>query len=475
MPGKWSCEQVDITIIQDQLTKFKHNIASLKGQSPRDFLELLARRLHRIQQKLQGKHKFSFFDSRIPSLLARLQKSQEEIEVLMLSVTKAEKTAETIRRKCETITEEMTHWRPISPSGVDGSSPISRLGKSYQCSSPFDTIRTAGGNVWASIRSKLEGMASQDFDKINHNALAFLLLSDDASFVEAINFGTLPIEGEIGHLIIQRLKELYFTKSLIKSTSTEEEDVVNHRIRNLSAKLISRSMSGVEDGLLKCDFDTLYLELTKLALHAELYPEAKVFWLGTSRAVMAVIRKRAGQGTYLNCDDSKWSWHLNRIWLQAAMILGYQCELVEQHFPNIEEAFFSQDGGAFVEELLKAVRPKNTDCTSQYNGYDAPTATSQEILVLMDMGCVANKHEENNRIYFSKPQTKEMPSPSSNGRTSPSKNILYHSWDGGFSASASPHGRSKDQFFASRQSSIEIRSQIDFLSARTPSPTGLTS
>jgi|GEM_PF-3081746 len=474
MPGKWSCEQVDITIIEGQLTKFKHNIALLKGQSPRDFLELLARRLLRIKQKLEDKHKFSFFDSRIPSLVYRLQKSQKEIEDLMLSVTKAEKTAATIRRKCETITEEMTHWRPISPSGVDVFSPISRLGNSYQCNSPFDTIRTAGGNVWASIRSKLEGMASQDFDKIDHNALAFLLLSDDVSFVEAINYGTLPIEGEIGHLIIQRLKELYFTKSLIQSTSPAEH-LFNNRIRNLSATLISRSMSGVGDGLLKCDFDTLYLELTKLALHAELYPEAKVFWLGTSRAVMAVIRKRAGQGTYLNCDDSKWSWHLNRIWLQAAMILGYQCELVEQHFPNIEEALFSQDGGAFVEELLKAVRPKNTDCTSQYNGYDAPTATSQEILVLMDMGCVANKHEENKRIYFSKPQTKEMPSPSSNGRTSPSKNTLHHSWDSGFSASASPHGRSKDQFFASKQSSIEIRSQIDILSASTTSPTGLNS
>jgi hypothetical protein len=127
MPGKWSCEQVDITIIEGQLTKFKHNIALLKGQSPRDFLELLARRLLRIKQKLEDKHKFSFFDSRIPSLVYRLQKSQKEIEDLMLSVTKAEKTAATIRRKCETITEEMTHWRPISPSGVDVFSPITHL------------------------------------------------------------------------------------------------------------------------------------------------------------------------------------------------------------------------------------------------------------------------------------------------------------------------------------------------------------
>ena len=474
MTGKWSAEQDDVSNIKMKLTQFKGNIAALKEQSPREFLELLSMKLDRIQRKIKGRKNHSFFDSRIPGLEVKLKEIQTEISDLMLVVVKAERIAENIRQKCETITEEMTHWRPRSPCGVDVFSPITRLGKSYQCSSPFDTIRTAGGNVWASIRSKLKGMASQDFDKIDHNALAFLLLSDDVLFVEAINYGTLPIEGEIGHLIIQRLKELYFTKSLIQSTSPAE-NVFNNRIRNLSATLISRSMSGVGDGLLKCDFDTLYLELTKLALHAELYPEAKVFWLGTSRAVMAVIRKRAGQGTYLNCDDSKWSWHLNRIWLQAAMVLGYQCELVEQHFPNIEDAIFSQDSGAFVEELLKAVRPKNTDCTSQYNGYDAPTATSQEILVLMDMGCVANKHEENKRIYFSKPQTKEMPSPSSNGRTSPSKSTLYHSWDSGFSASASPHGRSKDQFFASKQSSIEIRSQIDILSASTTSPTGLNS
>ena len=56
-----------------------------------------------------------------------------------------------------------------------------------------------------------------------------------------------------------------------------------------------------------------------------------------------------------------------------------------------------------------------------------------------------------------------------NGRSSPSKNVLYHSWDGGFSASASPHGRSKDQFFASKQSSVEIRNQID-LSRAIPKP-----
>ena len=82
--------------------------------------------------------------------------------------------------------------------------------------------------------------------------------------------------------------------------------------------IISRTLSNqTNEGLFKCDFDALYLELTKLALHAELHPDQKIIWLGSARSVMAVIDEKDEWGTYLNCDDTKWTWHLNRLYLIA--------------------------------------------------------------------------------------------------------------------------------------------------------------
>ncbi len=45
MTGKWSAEQDDVSNIKMKLTQFKGNIAALKEQSPREFLELLSMKL----------------------------------------------------------------------------------------------------------------------------------------------------------------------------------------------------------------------------------------------------------------------------------------------------------------------------------------------------------------------------------------------------------------------------------------------
>ena len=469
MIDKWLQKLTDAKEIRTELDDFRSDVASIKSISPRVYLNNISIKIKQGQEEI-NRPTGPVFKMRTAKVLAECNLKLND---LLAHLDKAEKIAQTFSSTCERITEEMTHWRPQSPKSVTGYSPRDKLGHSFRCNSPFDTLRTAGASVWAATRSNHEGylddITPQSFGKIDHNALAFLLLSTEETFINAVSDGILPIEGEIGHLILQRLKEIYFTTALNNSPGS----TANARKLNVIGKIISRTMTRIGDGILKCDFETLNIELTKLALHAELHPEAKVFWLGTARTVMAVINSNRGIGTYLNCDDEKWTWHLNRIWLQAAMILGYQCELVEQHFPNIQKAIFSQDGGAnFVEELLKSVRNKGSDQTSQYNGYDAPTATTQEILVLMDMGCVANKNTFNNRICFSKPITRETPSPAPiNAQTSPirffqkkslsqqSLSSLSHSWDPGCNASVPPLGSSKEQFFAPIKSSVQLRSE----------------
>lgn len=469
MIDKWLLKLTNSKQIRTELDDFRSDVASIKSISPRIYLNHISIKIEQMQEETNGSMG-SIFKRRTAEVLSECTLKLND---LLSHLDKAERTAQFFTTTCERITEEMTQWRPKSPESTTGFSPRDKLGHIFRCNSQFDTLRTAGASVWAAIRSSHEGylddITPDFFGKIDHNALAFLLLTNEETFIDAVNEGILPIEGEIGHLILQRLKEIYFTTALNNSPGK----VASSRKLNVIGSIISRTMTRFGDGIIKCDFEILNIELTKLVLHAELHPEAKVFWLGTSRTVMAVIRSNRGIGTYLNCDDAKWTWHLNRIWLQAAMILGYQCELVEQHFPNIQKAIFSQDGGAnFVEELLKSVRNKGSDQTSQYDGYDAPTATTQEILVLMDMGCVASKNSLNNRVCFSKPITRETPSPAPlNAQTSPirffqrkslsqqSLSSMSHSWDPGCNASVPPLGASREQFFAPIKTSEQIRSE----------------
>ncbi len=115
-----------------------------------------------------------------------------------------------------------------------------------------------------------------------------------------------------------------------------------------------------------------------------------------------------GEAIYFNPSAATWTWELNRAWLQAGVYLGYKFMLVEQHFPAIETAILSGDTSKFVLQLVNEMRPESSANTSQYNGDYSPTATTQEILVLMDMGCVARKMEDG-RLVFYPPVTREEP------------------------------------------------------------------
>lgn len=259
----------------------------------------------------------------------------------------------------------------------------------------FESRTTAQLMTWTQIKLKLKNL---DFDHANtkHNVLYKILATTDDEFVDYMKDVFFPGD-EVGLIAMQRLKD-------ISSNGGFES--------KQAKKLLSEIMRvKSKDSPLFCNDDELEGEITKLALHTLLHPDKKVVWLGTARAVNAMIDNYPGQGTYLNCDNSKWSWELNRSWLQAAVYFGYEFKLVEQHFPDIEKAILSGDASAFIEQLVREMRAEGADKTSQYNGGDAPTATTQEILVLMDLGCVARRNSEDGSLSFYSPRTREEFSP----------------------------------------------------------------
>ena len=152
--------------------------------------------------------------------------------------------------------------------------------------------------------------------------------------------------------------------------------------------------SELPESLLFFNQESLIVEITKLALHAEFHPEHQIAWLGTAKAVEACIHATRPMSIYFNPPRQHLNWALNRLWLNSALHLGYQFQLVEQHFPKIEQAILSQDPVKFLEQLILETRPNTQKLSSQYNGQYSPTATTQEVLALMDMGCKAYKNAE---------------------------------------------------------------------------------
>jgi hypothetical protein len=408
--------------IQDKLLKFELNVASTGKVSPRDFIKNLTLKLDHIDNKIKKHIKKSFFDTRLPDLKSTLQACRETISRLTLDIIASEQSAHIITQTCQEITEEITD---IYGDKFDRARKY-HLGSLFRPHSPrsllspfsiFEKTKTAGSTVWFSVQSRLIQPSTLtsgiDLADVVHNTLAHLILSTDTNFIEQINMGALTLEGEIGHLIIQRLK------SIIRSSSPPVETAAQKHLKDQAGKILYRAMDTSEsESILKCDYSSLLIEITKLVLHAKLHPHKKIFWLGTARAVDITLRTQAGEGTYLNCDDKKWTWQLNRLWLQAAIHLGYSCKLVEQHYPSVEKAILSQNASFFVRQLLYATRKQGEQNTSQYNGNDAPTATAQEMLVLMDLGCYASKNEEQS-IIFSRAGVREEPSSAAFDHISP--------------------------------------------------------
>lgn len=489
MQNKWVLENQSVEDIKKRIHLFKTDVAALGTIPPRDFISELSTRIERMMGDLEAVP-FSTEDAALDSetrlsLYTEIRFCLSEISLLAGHIRNAEKIARTIRDEFKFATEHTISTHNPAQSILN----VNELNIKNYSQTHFLNIKIAGANVWSAIRDRNQAFESLpglhlisspqgNHAHLLHNSLVHLLKSTDSDLLDAIDRGQLALEGEVGNLIIQRLKEIR-SKGNIYDARKGPLDSLRRREAKLAATIINRNMgTATGEGLFKCDFDALYIELTKLALHAELHPESKTVWLGTARSVIAMVETNNEIGTYLNCDDHKWTWHLNRLWLQAALSMGFKLELIEQHYPSIEDALLAGDGGArFVQELLKQVREDAND-TSQYNGYDAPTATAQEILAALDTRCMLRKGSNNRICLMQAPVLDDTLHKKGSNR---SNNPLYHSWESGFRAPVSPFKYSGTQFSPPKESPQlrQAKAKTNYLSFETGegdqnSPTDVT-
>lgn len=195
-----------------------------------------------------------------------------------------------------------------------------------------------------------------------------LLEPDDANFLESIERGTLPIGEEIGLLALQRLKD-------IAATSTSRD---NQREARKYLKNIGGLSENISDSQFHYHPSALKGEIYKLALHALQHPDNKIALLGTARAVNAMGSAINNVGIYLNCEEDLYTWELNRAWMQAAAAMGYTFHLVEQHFPDIEQAIISGDPFLLLTQLAREIRSAETK--TQYTRGDSPSIGSRNTI-----------------------------------------------------------------------------------------------
>lgn len=306
----------------------------------------------------------------------------------------------------------------------------------------FENTTVKERELCAKIQATLEDLSKKiSFSKIpKNNDLAHLLLKPDNEFLVSIDYGTFTIVAEIGHLIIQRLREISKSRPELKLRANA---------------LINRHLTRLEkENVLYLHEQAFKGEIIKLVRHS-LSNAKKVIWLGSARTVIAMEKKFSGEGFYLNCDDNQWSWELNRAWLQAAVALGYEFKLVEQHFPDVEKAILSQDPDKLLVQLAREMRPDEENNTSQYNGTYSPTATPQEILVLMHMGCIAHKNDDGSLSLCPSKKTCEEPQNTSHERCLGLKRT--HSYNDFFKAAPLPPLDKWTDHFKDPGSSVERR------------------
>ncbi len=234
--------------------------------------------------------------------------------------------------------------------------------------------------LWETIRSDLAYYRSVCAIQSphSHNQLANLI-AETPVFLDAIDSGRLPLGEEMGHLAIARLHDI---------KDSHEKPFAGYASRLLRG-LLGFSHS---DNIYYFDHDALEREIIKLKLYAFQFPENKIAWIGTARAVNAMIREHPGQGAYFNPDSHHHTWALNRAWLHAAAAMNFEFLLVEQHYPSVENAILSNRPAELFAELVKEARDETH--TSQYSGHQGPTATPQEMLVLLELGYRGKKNPD---------------------------------------------------------------------------------
>ena len=388
--GLWSQEIARIEAIKLKIKIYKEDLCSNQFGTAREYFQDIANQLRVIEKKIAapGRH-YSYFDYRRSSLKQDLCALNQEVALINRYIDESEQIATGVTEKCATISTHLAHLH----ANPDRQHSIFKRSLRLQKASSFENIQSPGFRVWQLTRNKLAYFQSTlNLNKRKHNSLANLLLTND-EFLEAIESDQLILEGEIGFLVVHRLQNLYYHPQ------------ANLRTRKIAGRKLRESMEpGARESLLHYDEAALMQEITKLALHAKCHPENKTLWLGTARAVDAMIAHSTPRCAYFNPPPRHLTWMLNRIWLQAAVNLGYRFQLVEQHFHNISSAILSHNPVKFLEQLLLETRADNEQNTSQYNGNSAPTATTQEVLALLDMGCVGHKDPHNHSISFTPSQ-----------------------------------------------------------------------
>ena len=379
--GLWSQEITRIKAIKLKIKIYKEDLCSNQFGTAREYFQDIANQLRAIEKKIATPDKhYSYFDYRRSSIKQDLCALKQEVALINRFIDESEQIATGVTKKCATITTHLAHLH-ASP---DIQHSIFKRSLRLQKASSFENIQSPGLAYFQSTLS---------LNKRKHNSLANLLLTNDEEFLEAIESDHLVLEGEIGFLVVNRLQNLYYHPQ------------ANLRTRKIAGRKLREILEpGARESLLHYDEATLMQEITKLALHAKCHPENKTIWLGTARAVDAMIAHSKPRCAYFNPPPRHLTWMLNRIWLQAAVNLGYRFQLVEQHFHNIESAILSHNPVKFLEQILLETRADNEQNTSQYNGNYAPTATTQEVLALLDMGCVGHKDPHDHSISFTPAQ-----------------------------------------------------------------------
>lgn len=381
--GIWAREIRILDKLQKQITAYQEDIsAHYKHNALIEFINTADRTLFNIETNALKISRTSFYFSNTSPLLQSIDMLRKSLLFLKQKVLRAERSAADITQKYTRNINNMvlSYARMNFYEYLDSSQTSSQK-----------IIRTLGFKVWYSAQKKLDYFKQiQTLERRKHNSLAQLLLNDNQGFIDTLSADKISIEGEIGLLIVQRLQEIYYSP---KSSRTEKT-IALKKIREILG-------SNTNDNLLFYNKAMLQQEITRLVLHAELHPQNKTVWLGTARAVNAAIQYARPMCIYLNPPPRDLTWGLNRLWLQAAVELGYEFRLVEQHFPVIEKAILSQDPAKLLEQLLLETRGDSIEYTSQYNGHYSCTATTQEILALMNMGCVAYKDTIDHSIKFS--------------------------------------------------------------------------
>lgn len=249
---------------------------------------------------------------------------------------------------------------------------------------------------WPKLKDSLEPL--QYFaEKYPNNQLAQILHQDKKKIVGLVESGEFSFITELGGLLFGRI--LYE----VPQWSTAEKGRV----------FKMQEMMGSEKSF---NADEFKFEMIKIQLFAVLVRELEqqpVAWIGSSRSVLAKVRKNPGEGAYLNCDDKKWSPQINRAWLVALLMLDYHIQIVEPQFPAMEKAILSGDFVKYIYCLASEMRyydgssvEKSRANDSMYHGGLEPTATMQELLLLLSMDCRTFKNSDG-YLCVCPPQAKE--------------------------------------------------------------------